>query len=93
MMGGGAGMILHAKQTMEANRDLVKSKSIYHRRNALDLPKTKTVYRFKKSTPQMLASIRAFKLAENRKILKRQIVLGVICVGLFVTSLWAIFNF
>lgn len=93
MMGGGAGMILHAKQTMEANRDLIKSKSIYERRNALDLPKTRTIYQFKKATPELLEAIRAFKLLENRKIFKRQIVLGIICAGLFIVGLLSIFYF
>lgn len=53
----------------------------------------KKVYKYNESTPEMLAAIRSFKLVENRRILRRQIILGVICAGLFVASMWLIFSY
>jgi hypothetical protein len=51
----------------------------------------KNIYKYNESTPEMLAAIRAYKVAEKRRNLRKQLIIGLFCMGLFVAAFWMIF--
>jgi hypothetical protein len=80
--------------SIKNNRQLLKT-----RKGTLDLlqdfalSSKQPVYRFKKSTPEMLEQIKAFKQLENKRNARKQFILAAFCGLLFVMAIWMIFYY
>ena len=48
----------------------------------------KNIYQYNESTPEILESIRATRIEENKRIMKKQILIGLFCSGLFIALIW-----
>lgn len=70
----------------EENLSLLNEKSIYSKLKGWRSSSSNRVYTYKKSTPELLASIREHQQAANRRLrTKRLIFLGLTTIGLFAT--------
>jgi hypothetical protein len=89
---GGFGVMQHAKQVMEANRNLLKRPGIFAKLKVQTNFKKRTQYEFKEATPEVIAAIRLKMQADNEEGKRKRKLIMAVLVALGIFTLILIFN-